>query len=89
MKEVRILARFPEQQYCRNGSMLELSGFGTGSTLAIATNRAFRSMLESPEMRYKVSKWIYVSMATEGMGPIRFWDIFPTPTQDSMRSKKG
>ena len=88
MKEVRITVRFPEQQYCRNGSLLELSGFGTGSSLAVAANRAFRSVLESPELRYKVPKWIYVSMATEGMGPIRFWDILIAPT-GSAPPKKG
>jgi hypothetical protein len=89
MKEVRLTAFFPESQYQRNGAALELSGFGTGSTLAIAMNRAFRSMLENPQMRYKVPKWIYVSVATEGMGPIRFWDILPAPTTDPGPPKKS
>ncbi len=53
MKELSILARFPEQRYHRNGLPLEISGSAQGSSLAIAMNRAMRVVLQSPEMRHK------------------------------------
>ena len=53
MEEVRIVARFPEQRYERNGLRLEITGTAKGSSLAVAMNRAMRSVLEGPEMRHK------------------------------------
>jgi hypothetical protein len=82
MKEVRLTACFPEAQYRKKeGPMLEISGFGTGHNLAVAMNRAFRSILENPLIRHKSPKWIYISAGMDRMGPIRFWQP-PAPKDD-------
>jgi hypothetical protein len=84
MKEVRMIARFPESQY----GGLETLGYGEGSNLAIAMNRAFRAILRDPRLRYKVPKWIYISAATEGMDATRFWDIIPPPEDPKAAKSK-
>jgi hypothetical protein len=76
MKDVAILARFPEERYERNGYPLEIMGRGTGSSLAVAINRAVREMLQSPEMRHKSPLHIYISVAIDGEQPIPFWQYF-------------
>ena len=78
MKEVTVIARFPEQQYHKKGEpILEIIGAGQGSSLAIAVNRAFRSVLENPAMRHKSPNYIYLSIGTSGMRPISFWHYAP------------
>lgn len=76
MKEVTILARFPEQRYERNGLPLEVTGTGQGSSLAVAMNRAMRAVLQSPEMRHKSPLHIYFSVGIDGEQPIPFWQLF-------------
>jgi hypothetical protein len=76
MKDVSILARFPEERYQRNGQPLEIMGRGTGSSLAVAISRAVRDMLQSPEMRHKSPLHIYISVAIDGEQPIQFWQYF-------------
>jgi hypothetical protein len=53
MRDVKSIARFPEPQYWNGNFALEIEGFGHGSSLAIATNRAFREIMSDPRMRYK------------------------------------
>ena len=76
MKEVTILARFPEQRYHRNGLPLEISGSAQGSSLAVAMNRAMRVFLQSPDMRHKSPLHIYLSVGIDGEPPIPFWQLF-------------
>jgi hypothetical protein len=76
MKEVTILARFPEVRYDRNRAPLEIAGRGQGSSLAVAMNRAMRVILQSPEMRHKSPLHIYLSVAIDGEQPIQFWQLF-------------
>lgn len=74
MKDVMVIARFPEEQYNKKGEpMLEITGMGEGSSLAIAVNRAFRSVLQHPRMRHKSPSHIYLSIGIGGMYPIPFW----------------
>jgi hypothetical protein len=76
MKDVVVLARFPEQRYQRNGLPLEITGTGRGSSLAVAMSRAIRSILQSPEMRRKSPLHIYLSVGIDGEHPIPFWQLF-------------
>jgi hypothetical protein len=76
MKEVTILARFPEQRYQRNDLPLEISGSAQGSSLAVAMNRAMRVVLQSPGMRRKSPLHIYLSVGIDGERPIPFWQLF-------------
>ena len=76
MKEVTILARFPEQRYQRNGRPLEIVGTGQGSSLDVAMNRAMRVILRSPDMRHKSPLHIFLSVAIDGEQPISFWQLF-------------
>jgi hypothetical protein len=66
MKEVTILARFPEQRYQRNALPLKISGSAQVSSLAVAVNRAMRTVLQSPEMRHKSPLHIYLSVGIDG-----------------------
>jgi hypothetical protein len=76
MKDVVILARFPEERYQRNGMPLEITGTGQGSSLSVAMNRAMRTILQSPGMRHKSPLHIYLSAAIDGEQPIPFWRLF-------------
>lgn len=76
MKDVVIVARFPEQRYDRHGLQLEVTGTGSGSSLAVAMNRAMRAVLQSPEMRHKSPLHIYLSVGIDGEQPIPFWEYF-------------
>ena len=85
MKEVTLIARFPEQQYCKNGIPLELFGSGEGSTLAVAMNRAFRSVLTNPLIRYKVPKYIHISVGIDGFHPIKYWVTRPSADAEAVK----
>lgn len=74
MREARVLLRFPEQQYVRDGMFLDLAGVGRGSTMVVAINRAIRNAFRSSTlMRYKVPKLIYISVGLDELEPIAFW----------------
>ena len=77
MRDVKLTARFPESQYWKGDLALEIDGFGQGSSLAIATNRAFRYIMSDPRMRYKCPKLIYLTLGADGMRPIPFWHLLP------------
>ncbi len=81
MKEVTVIARFPEQRYEKSQQPLELVGSGQGSSLAVAINRAVRAILQSPEMRRKSPPHIYLAVGIDGQQPVAFWRFFrSTPT---------
>ena len=75
MRDVKLIARFPEPQYWRGDLALEIEGFGHGSSLAVATNRAFREIMSDHRMRYKCPKLIYLTLGADGLPPIPFWHL--------------
>ena len=76
MRDVKSIARFPEPQYWNGNFALEIEGFGHGSSLAIATNRAFREIMSDPRMRYKCPKLIYLTLGADCLAPVPFWHFF-------------
>jgi len=75
-KEVNIIACFADQRYERDGRMLEISAYGRGTSLAIAVNRAFRNVLQDPQIKHKSPNYIYISIGADGSYPVEFWRLF-------------
>ena len=88
MKDVTVIARFPEEQYSKKGEpMLEITGSGRGGSLVTAVTRAVRSVIESPVMRHKSPKYIYLSIGIDGFHPIEFWHFSPKQEAENRRAK--
>jgi hypothetical protein len=76
-KEVRIIAYFSDERYAKNGSMLTIRGYGRGSSLSVAINRAFRDVLKDPQIHHKSPNHIYVSVGADGSEPIDLLQKLP------------
>lgn len=83
-KEVRIIAYFADQRYAKDGAILKVPGFGQGSSLSVAINRAFRDVLKSPEIRHKSPNHIYISVGADGSDPIDFSRRLPAESVKSL-----
>ena len=69
-KEVSVIAYFADGRYAKNGSILAIRGYGKGSSLSVAVNRAFREVLKNPQIRHRSPNHIYLSVGADGSEPI-------------------
>ena len=72
-KEASIIVYFPEERYSKHGPTLRIQGHGTGSTLSVALNRAFKNVLKDPQIFHKSPLFIYITVGMDGFEPIDIW----------------
>jgi hypothetical protein len=83
--EVAIIVYFADERYAQHGSMLTIRGYGKGSSLSVAINRAFRDVLKNPQAFHKSPNHIYLSVGADGSEPIDLLQRLPEESFKKLR----